>query len=95
MTKLLFAGQYTDPNNGLIYLRARWYDPATGQFMSVDPAESQTGAAYYYASDSPLTDSDPSGLAAPDPQPLLASGTSGTTSRAGSRFSTSSRPQRS
>jgi RHS repeat-associated protein len=32
-----YAGQYTDPNTGLVYLTARWYDPTTGQFMSVDP----------------------------------------------------------
>jgi RHS repeat-associated protein len=61
LTNLLFAGQYTDPNNGLIYMRARWYDPGTGQFLSVDPEETQTGAAYYYASDNPTDDVDPSG----------------------------------
>ena len=31
-----FAGGYTDPT-GLIYLINRYYDPATGQFLSVDP----------------------------------------------------------
>jgi RHS repeat-associated protein len=60
-TNLLFAGQYTDPNNGMVYLRARWYDPATGQFLSIDPDDSQTDAAYYYAGDNPVTESDPSG----------------------------------
>ncbi|MFZ2058810.1 MAG: RHS repeat-associated core domain-containing protein, partial [Acidimicrobiales bacterium] len=29
-----FAGAYLDPSNGLYYLRARWYDAGTGQFMS-------------------------------------------------------------
>jgi RHS repeat-associated protein len=31
-----YAGGYTDPD-GLIYLINRYYDPATGQFTSVDP----------------------------------------------------------
>jgi len=60
-TNLLFAGQYTDPNTGLICMQARWYDPGTGQFMSVDPDETQTQAIYYYAGDDPVTGSDPSG----------------------------------
>jgi RHS repeat-associated protein len=61
LTNLLFAGQYTDPNSGLIYLRARWYDPSTGQFMSVDPDDSQTGEPYSYANDNPTDNTDPSG----------------------------------
>ena len=32
-----YAGQYTDPATGLQYLRARYYDPATQQFLTVDP----------------------------------------------------------
>lgn len=38
-TPLLFAGQLADivGGSGLIYMRARWYDPATMQFMSRDP----------------------------------------------------------
>ncbi|MFB0535683.1 MAG: RHS repeat-associated core domain-containing protein [Anaerolineae bacterium] len=31
-----FAGEMQDPT-GLIYLRARWYDPATGRFLTRDP----------------------------------------------------------
>ena len=55
-----YAGGYTDPT-GLIYLIERYYDPATGQFVSVDPDVSQTGAAYEYADDNPITLSDPNG----------------------------------
>ena len=36
-----YAGGYTDPT-GLIYLINRYYDPATGQFLSVDPEIDQT-----------------------------------------------------
>src|SRR5439155_20337552 len=48
-----FAGQYQDSESGLYYLRARYYDPATAQFVSLDPALSRTGAPYRYATDSP------------------------------------------
>ena len=31
--------QYTDAESGLIYLRARYYDPSIGRFMAEDPAK--------------------------------------------------------
>jgi RHS repeat-associated protein len=52
-----FGGGYTDAT-GLIYLVNRYYDPAVGQFDSLDPAVSQTGTPYAYASDSPPNISD-------------------------------------
>jgi RHS repeat-associated protein len=58
-----YDGQYTDPESGLVYLHARYYDPASAQFLTVDPAYSHTGARYSYANDEPLTSSDPTGLA--------------------------------
>jgi RHS repeat-associated protein len=61
-TPLGYAGQYTDPNTGLIYMRARWYDPATGQFMSMDPLEAVTQQPYSYAGDDPINGTDPTGL---------------------------------
>ena len=42
-TSLGYDGQYTEANTGLIYLRARSYEPATGQFTSVDPAWNRPG----------------------------------------------------
>jgi RHS repeat-associated protein len=56
-----FAGGYTD-STGLIYFINRYYDPATGSFTSIDPDVERSGGAYVYASDDPVTISDPSGL---------------------------------
>ena len=56
-TQWLFAGEQNDPN-GLEYLRARYYDPATGRFMSRDPL----GGGYPYAGGNPANMVDPTGL---------------------------------
>ena len=40
---------------------ARWYDPGTGEFMSVDPDLAETDQPYAYASDDPVNEGDPSG----------------------------------
>ncbi len=61
-TPLGYDGQYTSSDTGLIYLRARTYDPATAQFLSHDPLTAVTGEPYAYASDNPLNFSDPTGL---------------------------------
>jgi RHS repeat-associated protein len=61
-TPLGYDGQYTDADTGLIYLRARAYDPATAQFLSVDPLRAVSGEPYSYAGDNPLNASDPTGL---------------------------------
>jgi RHS repeat-associated protein len=61
-TPLGFDGEYTSPDTGLIYMRARTYDPATAQFLSVDPLAKLTRAPYNYAEDNPLNESDPTGL---------------------------------
>jgi RHS repeat-associated protein len=57
-----YDAQYTSQDTGLIYLRARVYDPATGQFLSRDPAVALTREPYDYAGDNPLTYKDRSGL---------------------------------
>lgn len=61
-TPLGYDAQYTNSDTGLIYLRNRVYDPATAQFLSVDPLVGQTHAPYYYAGDNPLNEADPTGL---------------------------------
>ena len=48
-----YAGGYTDAT-GLIYLVNRYYNPATGQFLSVDPEVDQSGQPYAYADDNPV-----------------------------------------
>jgi RHS repeat-associated protein len=57
-----YAGQYTDAETGFVYLRARYYDPATAQFLSRDPLQNSSNQPYAYATDDPLDGADPSGL---------------------------------
>jgi len=56
-----FFGQYQDAESGYYYLRARYYDPATGQFLTCDPKVAITAQPYGYALDNPLSKIDPSG----------------------------------
>jgi uncharacterized protein RhaS with RHS repeats len=48
----------------------RYYDPGTGQFLSVDPKVPQTLQAYLYVGDDPVNGSDPSGMGKPKPPDL-------------------------
>lgn len=61
-TLLRWNGQAQDADTGLYYLRARYYDPTTAQFLSVDPLAAITKAIYSYANNNPLNESDPLGL---------------------------------
>lgn len=61
-TPLLYDSQYQDTENSLYYLRARYYDPATAQFLTRDPIESLTRQPYSYADDNPVNETDPLGL---------------------------------
>jgi len=62
-SKMGFAGQFRmNTEHQLIYLRARTYDPATAQFLSVDPAVEQTAEPYSYAADNPVNQKDSSGM---------------------------------
>jgi RHS repeat-associated protein/uncharacterized repeat protein (TIGR02059 family) len=56
-----YAGNYTDPT-GLTYNIRRYYDPTTGQFLSVDPAVDRTEQPYSYGGDDPIDNIDPLGL---------------------------------
>jgi RHS repeat-associated protein len=61
-TPLGYTGAYEDAESGLIYLVNRYYDPATGQFLSVDAALSLTHEPYSYTADNPVNQTDPTGL---------------------------------
>jgi RHS repeat-associated protein len=63
-TSLGYDGEYTDGDTGLVYLRSRYYDPATAAFLTIDPSVESTLAPYTYAQDDPLSLSDPSGRCA-------------------------------
>lgn len=62
MTPFGFGGAYLESSAHLYYMRARWYDAATGQFISVDPAVAVTLYPFQYANNDPLNGIDPSGL---------------------------------
>ena len=56
-----YCGEYYDTETGLIYLRARYYDPNIGRFTSVDPAKD--GLNWYaYCNCNPVMLVDPNGL---------------------------------
>jgi RHS repeat-associated protein len=58
-----YAGSYSLPDSGgFDNMRSRDYNPATGQFTSVDPLLTLTGQPYTYAGNSPDFLTDPSGL---------------------------------
>jgi len=61
-TPIGYAGQYTESDSGLQYLRTRYYDPATGQFLTADPAYRVSRSQYGYSSENPVTMLDPTGL---------------------------------
>lgn len=59
---LQFNGQYTDGETGFQYLRARYYDPSTAQFLTRDPILPVTRSPFAYASNNPINRADPTGL---------------------------------
>ena len=55
-------GHVTDAETGLVYMRARYYDPSIGRFESQDP--SADGLNWFvYCSNNPINESDVSGKA--------------------------------
>jgi RHS repeat-associated protein len=62
----LYRGEQYDPDLGLYYLRARYYNPATGRFLSRDPEDGKaidpkTLHKYLYAGGDPVNSVDPTG----------------------------------
>lgn len=59
-------GHVTDSDTNLIYMQARYYDPSKGGFLTSDPVNVGPGnlfsfGRYNYASNNPLTNTDPDG----------------------------------
>jgi RHS repeat-associated protein len=64
----LFTGEQRDSESGLYYLRARYYDPETGRFLTADPfpgylSKPLTHNSYIYALSNPCIYVDPTGYA--------------------------------
>ncbi|HMJ86985.1 MAG TPA: RNase A-like domain-containing protein [Vicinamibacterales bacterium] len=54
---------YSEPASGLIFARARWYDPATGMFITPDPMGYHDASSLYaFAAGDPVNQRDPAGL---------------------------------
>ena len=62
----LYRGEQYDPDLGLYYLRARYYNPNTGRFLSRDPEDGNSNDPaslhkYLYANGDPVNGIDPMG----------------------------------
>ena len=73
LTTHLYSGEQTDQLTGLQYLRARYYNPATGTFNRLDPfagntEDPQSLHKYLYCHADPVNGVDPSGLYRRDPE---------------------------
>jgi RHS repeat-associated protein len=63
LTRYGFTGRERDALTGLLYYRARWYDPQQSRFITEDPAGVAGGLnAYLYVGNDPLSRLDPQGL---------------------------------
>jgi RHS repeat-associated protein len=61
-----YTGHVSDVESGFVYMQARYYDPAVGRFLSVDPLSPAQGNLsnfnrYDYANDDPINHIDPDG----------------------------------
>ncbi len=62
LTERGFAGRPLEGTSGLVNLRARYYEPATGRFLEPDPIGIDTDQLYAYAASNPYVYRDPMGL---------------------------------
>jgi RHS repeat-associated protein len=56
-----YQGEALNAETGLYYLRARYYDPVAGRFLTVDPLAGQGEHPYEYAGADPVNGHDPTG----------------------------------
>jgi RHS repeat-associated protein len=62
-TRFTYTGREYDPDAGLYYYRARWYDPQARRFISEDPIGLSGGINLYaYVGNNPVDLVDPTGL---------------------------------
>jgi len=60
---LRYTAREFDSETGLYFYRARYYDPASGRFLSEDPIGFDGGQNFYaYVRNNPISYADPSGL---------------------------------
>jgi RHS repeat-associated protein len=64
-----YTGHVNDPDTGLVYMQARYYDPAVGRFISIDPVGPSASDLfgfnrYDYADSNPINRTDPNGRCA-------------------------------
>ncbi|MBI4397802.1 MAG: RHS repeat-associated core domain-containing protein, partial [Candidatus Omnitrophica bacterium] len=67
LTTFGYTGEEYDPETGLVYLRARYYDPSLGRFLTRDPVrgnteETQSHNPYAYVQNNPVNYVDPTGM---------------------------------
>jgi len=61
-----YTGHVNDPDTGLVYMQARYYDPSVGRFVGTDPVGPSAGNSfnfnrYNYANNNPIVNMDPDG----------------------------------
>ena len=61
-----YTGHVNDPDTGLVYMQARYYDPVVGRFISTDPVGPAVGNVFNfnrfgYANDNPIVNMDADG----------------------------------
>jgi RHS repeat-associated protein len=63
-TRYTYTGREADSDTGLMFYRARWYDPREGRFISEDPIgfRGRDISFYSYVHNDPLRLIDPTGL---------------------------------
>lgn len=64
-----YTGHVNDPDTGLVYMQARYYDPIAGRLLSIDPVGPSSGELFHfnrydYANNDPINHTDPDGRCA-------------------------------
>jgi RHS repeat-associated protein len=61
-----YTGHVNDSETNLVYMQARYYDPVTGRFLTIDPVDPNSGNTfsfnrYAYVYNNPIMHTDPNG----------------------------------